>query len=127
MQSQSTCIVNTEFGDFSVLFNISPVVSETEFKLFIEHHFSKENITSKQPELKIKKISAYLEGKDMFMGKIPLFFTFLGEKNIWASDAILGSCSEEVMKWVMWVTVDIQINNELKKQTFFIEFDSKRY
>lgn len=53
----------------------------------------------------IKIISAWIEGKDMYMGKIPLFFN----ENKYAPKAttMIGVCTEDSMVWVMHITIEI--------------------
>lgn len=68
--TQNTCVVKTDFGDFSLLFNLDPVVTETPFELVLVAN----------SQYVINKVTAHMEGKNMFMGKIPLFFKPLNIK-----------------------------------------------
>lgn len=47
--------------------------------------------------------SAFIEGRDMYMGKIPVFFTSDGDK--YRSEVLLGACTEAQMVWRMTVNV----------------------
>lgn len=116
--SQSHCEINTSNGVFKVLFNVEPVITENEFEisLTLDGHST------------IKKVSAYMEGKKMFMGKIPLFFEQVSEKNLFITKALLGSCSEERMRWIINFTVSIEQENETAiDEMFSIEFNSQRF
>ncbi|MEI6895568.1 MAG: hypothetical protein V5789_13290 [Colwellia sp.] len=100
---------------------------------FSQHHLS-DKIKTERPftielsQLKnnsvssLTKVTAYLEGKDMFMGKVPVFFQQKGQSNVYLAQSLLASCSEEEMVWRLWVTIDK--NGEAK--TFFVDFTSQR-
>ncbi len=51
--------------------------------------------------IKIEK--AILEGVNMYMGSIPLFFKS-EQKNTWHAEAMVGACSEPEMTWRLTVT-----------------------
>ena len=62
-------------------------------------------------EKNIRITSAWLEGKDMFMGKIPLFFApnNITKSNFHVSaQTMIGACTEESMVWVMNIAVEIE-------------------
>ena len=115
--SQSHCEIATSNGVFNILFNIDPVITENEFDISLKFDGGS----------KIKKVSAYIEGKDMFMGKIPLFFESISENSLYLSQAMLGSCNEELMNWVINFTVSIEKQDKtIIDETFPIEFVSQR-
>ena len=70
----------------------------------------------------IIKATAYLEGRDMFMGKVPVFFETMGKKNIYVAESLLANCSEEQMVWRLWITVQLAENTTI----FFVDFTSQR-
>lgn len=75
-------------------------------------------------------IVGYMEGKTMFMGKIPLFFTEEAKNNssYFIAQTMLGSCSEDKMTWRLWLTIANKVVNKSKvPTTFFIDFDSTRF
>ena len=78
--------------------------------------------------IQLKSISSYLEGKDMFMGKIPVFFEngAKQEHNLMMAESLLASCSEEIMTWLFWFNIEILVDGVVQHQDFLIEFDSKR-
>ncbi len=116
--TQSHCEINTSNGVFKVLFNVDPVITENEFDISLKL----------ESALKIKNVSAYMEGKKMFMGKIPLFFQPTSEKNMYLTQAILGSCSDDKMRWVINFIVSIeQADKTLVDESFSIEFNSQRF
>ncbi|NQZ79583.1 MAG: hypothetical protein HRT52_01075 [Colwellia sp.] len=121
LASQSKCVVTNELGQFNLLFNVEEIHGELPFELSITYDSNDNDI----------KFSAYLEGKDMFMGKIPVFFTKMKNENKQISEILLANCSEDNMVWRLWVTVEASTDNEKtlklkKKKTFFIDFTSTR-
>ena len=123
--SQSQCQVNTELANFSIKFSQQQLSDKvkTELPFFIE---LTELVESSQSDQVAKEnttnISAYLEGKDMFMGKVPVFFEQSGKAGVYSAQSLLASCSEENMDWRLWITADISG----KTQTFFVDFTSQR-
>ncbi|WP_371185313.1 hypothetical protein [Thalassotalea maritima] len=50
------------------------------------------------------RIEGYLEGKDMYMGKIPLVFHF--RNGLFYAKTMIGACIEQSMIWQMQLTID---------------------
>lgn len=135
IESQSLCEVNTELGSFSIKFSQHQLSDKvkTELPFFIElaerkktselviEHSSKPS-TKKSTTKSSTKVSAYLEGKDMFMGKVPVFFEQGTNEGTYVAQSLLASCSEDRMVWRLWITVDMSE----KTQTFFVDFTSQR-
>ena len=129
VNSQTRCEVVTEFGTVSVKFNVEKVLTELPFSIqvtLIKDAKATEGFKSKNN----LKVVGYMEGETMFMGKIPLFFDANAEgkhDGIHTAETMLGSCSEDIMTWRLWITLEEQGNTELNQQmTFFIDFDSTR-
>ncbi len=126
LASQTHCDVNTKFGLFSIQFS-GEVESpqgrvKTELPFQIKIRFDAVDKTHQ-----LKGISSYLEGKTMFMGKIPVFFQKdKKENNVMVAETLLASCSEDVMTWRLWIEVEITSDDNAIQQNFFIDFDSKR-
>ena len=124
LSSQSPCEVETDVGTFAVQFSgqldMGKIKTELPFEVKIK--FDAKTNTSQ-----MKSVSSYLEGKTMFMGKIPVFFQS-SEKNSdsMSAESLLASCSEEVMTWRLWFTVEIAQVDKTIQQDFFIDFDSQR-
>ncbi len=118
--SQSQCEINTEFGEFSVKFSQHQLSDKvkTELPFFIEltQTFQQNTMQS------ITNATAYLEGRDMFMGKVPVFFDQISEGNVYLAQSLLANCSEEQMVWRLWITVELKD----KTKTFFVDFTSQR-
>ncbi len=53
-------------------------------------------LQSKQP---LKQVTAEIVGVSMYMGRIPLRFTFDDNSGLWRSDFMLGACSDPNMIW----------------------------
>jgi hypothetical protein len=123
LSSQSDCVLDTELGQFSIEFSglAEHGKLKTELPFHIQVQFSPYDKSHQ-----LTSIDSYLEGKDMFMGKIPVFFQPNTKENKLQADTLLASCSEEVMTWRLWLTVDIGTSDEVKQQVLFIDFDSKR-
>ena len=129
--SQSQCQVNTKLANFSIKFSQQHLSDKvkTELPFFIELAELielTESAESPQAEQITKKnttnITAYLEGKDMFMGKVPVFFEQSGKDGVYLAQSLLASCSDEQMVWRLWITADISGQT----QTFFVDFTSQR-
>jgi len=124
LASQSRCEVSTELGTFTIEFSgqIDAGKVKTELPFEIQLSFDAMNQNAQ-----LKSVSSYLEGKTMFMGKIPVFFQRAersSESQI--AQTLLANCSEDIMTWRLWFTVDIEQVEETTKQDFFIDFDSQR-
>ena len=131
LESQSQCVVETQFGKIEVLFNRNKILTEVPFTIYLK--FINEDSAK---AYKIAQVKAYMEGKEMFMGKIPVFFSVTEQKNTLMAETLLGSCSEEQMVWRLWLTVssEEQLNNKEEasdkksaEETFFIDFNSSRF
>ncbi|MDX2370590.1 MAG: hypothetical protein QNK36_19665 [Colwellia sp.] len=124
LASQSRCVVSTDLGTFTVEFSgqIEMGKVKTELPFQIQLTFDALNQNSQ-----LKSVSSYLEGKSMFMGKIPVFFQS-SEKNSNSpiAQTLLVSCSEEVMTWRLWFAIEIEQADKAVQQDFFIDFDSQR-
>lgn len=124
LTSQSECEVISEHGNFSIQFSgqVEQGRIKTELPFSIQLKFSES-----QQVHQLKRVSSYLEGKDMFMGKIPVFFKpEQNMSNIMIAETLLANCSEEVMTWRLWFQVDIVVADEIQQHSFFIDFDSQR-
>ena len=117
LASQSQCVVNTAIGDIEVLFDKTKVLTEVPFTITLNN----------KGKVKLVSAKGYLEGKDMFMGQVPVFFQ--QAKSVFEAETLLGSCSEEQMIWLLWLTLEYQdsVTSEVKSLTFNIEFTSYRY
>jgi len=121
--SQNNCEITTELGKFIVQFSgeLEEGKIKTELPLYIRLKFNGD-----KESYKLQKADSFMEGTNMFMGKIPVFFEVSSEKNTLIAQTLLASCSEDVMTWRLWFTIDINVDNNIKQQSFFIDFDSKR-
>ena len=130
IDDQSTCKVLTKFGTILVKFNVKKILTELPFSIRLE--FKKDHLLSDntRPQY-LNSVNGYMEGKTMFMGKIPLFFNNQlegNEDNPFIAETMLGSCSEDRMTWRIWITLEmIDVNNNKDQTTFFIDVDSTRY
>ncbi|WP_232771217.1 hypothetical protein [Colwellia sp. 75C3] len=132
IESQSRCEVSTELGIFSIKFSQNQLSDKvkTELPFVIELSQlaqittpNKSNqTTTKSTKQSITNVSAYLEGKDMFMGKVPLFFEQGANEGTYIAQSLLASCSEDQMVWRLWVTIE----RGEKTKTFFVDFTSQR-
>jgi hypothetical protein len=93
---------------------------------FKKDHLFNDNIRSENSY----SVVGYMEGKTMFMGKIPLFFNKEVKKNsaYFLAQTMLGSCSEDKMIWRLWLTIENKVASKSKvPTTFFIDFHSTRF
>lgn len=124
LTSQSSCEVSTDLGTFTIEFSgqvdTGKVKTELPFQIQLTFVGMAENF-------QLKNVSSYLEGKSMFMGKIPVFFQMTeNSSDTTIAQTLLASCSDEVMTWRLWFTVEVEQADKITKQDFFIDFDSKR-
>lgn len=124
LASQNNCEVTTELGTYTIEFSgqveTGKIKTELPFQIRLTFDAVNENF-------QVKSVSSYLEGKTMFMGKVPVFFQITeNSSDIFHAQTLLASCSEEVMTWRLWFTVKIEQESLITEQTFFIDFDSKR-
>lgn len=126
MTHQNTCQIDTRNGQFYVSFNAPKVVAEVPFAINVKYHGSG----------KLTSLKGYMEGVHMYMGKIPLIFdketplnsddhiSDLALGKSYVAETMLGSCSENKMRWKIWFSAEVLESNVTKEQSFFIEFDS---
>jgi hypothetical protein len=129
INSQTTCEIMTKFGTVLVTFNVEKVLTELPFNLQVK--FKNDPSLNAKSSLKHSfNVVGYMEGKTMFMGKIPLLFTekVNNNDNHFIAETMLGSCSEDMMIWRLWLTIEKQEGSDNKEQTtFFIDFESSRF
>lgn len=124
LSSQNQCDINSEFGRFNIQFSgqveQGRIKTELPFQVQLKFDMAKQGY-------QLKNVTSYLEGKSMFMGKVPVFFK-LNEKNsnVMIAETLLANCSEEIMTWRLWLQIDIVIADTVKQQSVFIDFESER-
>ena len=111
---QTNCQINKpcNYSDgISILLGSETVEPETPF-----------TITLKAP-LNQKIIKAKLEGVDMYMGTIPVFFTEQ-PKGIWQAQVMVGACSLSLMQWRLMVELQPaeSANTSDKNENFAIYY-----
>ena len=108
LEQQSSCSFAVADGHVEVLFDANKIIAEQVVNMVVKYHGAQ----------RLTSISGYLEGVDMFMGKIPLFLIAdNGDKiearledsiklqpQIFNAELLVGSCSAEKMTWRMWLT-----------------------
>ncbi len=114
---KNNCVFGEESIDLSIVFRQKPVIEE---ELFVEIlHASEQKISR-----------AWIEGINMYMGKIPVMFddpimkqqdTVNGNGELGVF--FLGSCTESKMQWVLYVETT-QKNTELPKR-YSVFFDTQ--
>jgi len=101
--SQSHCEISNEAASYSVKFSqleISDnIITEQPFVIELTP------LANKIKRANISKVSGYLEGKDMFMGKVPVFFEQDTTGNRYLAQTLLANCSEDQMIWRLWIKV----------------------
>jgi hypothetical protein len=70
-------------------------------------------------EKPLRSLSAVIVGKSMYMGKIPLRFTFDDKTGTWRSDFMLGACSDPQMLWQLQMLLTDQSGNQQQLETEF--------
>lgn len=136
IRQQSQCFFDIADGQAKVQFNVDKIIVEQEFTLAINYSGDKT----------LASISGYLEGVEMYMGKIPIFLRLIqakeGNHNQVSDDKMLsesdteiiheerlqifqgqvqvGSCSAEKMTWRMWLTFTTSDNQTHHKMLTII-------
>ena len=122
LEFQSQCQFDVADGHVDVLFDVNKIVAEHAFNISVNYR----GVNN------IKAVNGYMEGVDMFMGKIPLFLEPhigldditinevtsskaqalenekpIGEaqKQIYRGELLVGSCSAGQMIWKIWLTL----------------------
>ncbi len=122
LEFQSQCQFDVADGHVDVLFDVNKIVAEHAFNISVNYR----GVNN------IKAVNGYMEGVDMFMGKIPLFLEpHIGldditinkvasskaqalenekpiaeaQKQIYRGELLVGSCSAEQMTWKIWLTL----------------------
>ncbi|WP_394173315.1 hypothetical protein [Thalassotalea litorea] len=102
------CRYSDDWGVAVLTSSLKTITSEEIFDFYLD--FNDEH------SVEIK--SAFLQGRDMYMGKIPLFFNY--HQSRFTSQALLGACTEPTMVWRM--TINAEINH--KPRTLHFDFAS---
>ncbi|MBL4940867.1 MAG: hypothetical protein JKY81_04300 [Colwellia sp.] len=124
LTSQSQCDVATEFGHVNIEFSgqIAQGKIKTELPFHIQLHFDALN-----DSYKLQRVNSHLEGAEMFMGKIPVFFDVIEKGGTsYLAESLLANCMEDEMIWRLWFQLEFSVDNEIKQQDFFIDFVSLR-
>ncbi|TRX56955.1 hypothetical protein [Thalassomonas sp. M1454] len=103
-------------ADLEIKLSTEPKVVKAESEIDFELQ-----IKSLKP---VKITSAWLEGKDMFMGKIPLFFnpSDISATNLpitVTAQTMIGACTEDTMVWIM--NIALEIEGEARLIQFYFE------
>jgi hypothetical protein len=136
LAQQNPCQFDLGAGQVQVLFNVDKVIAEQPFTMLVNYHGSE----------KIANITGYLEGGDMFMGKIPLFIEqrLLSSRvnkpaleniptkqtvqhqqdnnQVFQADVLVGSCSAEQMTWHIWLTFTTVKNTTYHKMLTIVSY-----
>lgn len=108
---QSICEKEFDEGKLDILFNVAKIMPETEVGIKLKS-------TIEKP---IENITGFIEGKSMYMGKIPLLFSSPDNQNEVEATFMLGSCSDPNMTWRTWIEVEFKDGS---KRNFFFDFAS---
>lgn len=103
LEQQSLCHFDMAGGRVAVLFDVNKVIAEQAFNMSVNYTGS----------AKIISVKGYMEGVEMFMGKIPLFLETVNTKSSsvdeskaqeFQGEIFVGSCSADKMTWRVWLT-----------------------
>ena len=123
IEGQSECQVVLPIGNAGVSFNLARITAETPFDI----------VVTIESAADITKVSGYLEGVNMYMGKIPLFSNEMVKSDDENSlnvvfNTQLGSCAAPQMRWQAWLVVEyLDDSNKAQETRFSIEFPSYQY
>jgi hypothetical protein len=114
IEQQSQCYFDVADGRVEILFDVDKIIAEQAFNISVNYIGTSS----------INTVSGYMEGVDMFMGKIPLFLEKKIESDkipnlqtqtntelmdphsgqVFLGEMLVGSCSAEKMVWRVWLT-----------------------
>ncbi len=141
IEQQSQCYFELAGGRVEVLFDVNRITAEQAFNMSV-------NYTGAN---RIKAVSGYMEGVDMFMGKIPVFLepkvatdklavdkmsslkaqaqkkALLANKHnqqIFRGELLVGSCSAAQMTWQVWLTFTMADNQTQTKMLTIVSYRS---
>ena len=119
ISAQSQCHAEGEFGQFTITFDTEKPIAEQPFYMYVRY----------QGDKQLSKLEAYMEGKNMYMGKVPLFFETDDTNKSSAQKAmvLLGSCSEDKMLWQINFIATFNEGTKTKQKLFMIELISTQY
>jgi hypothetical protein len=111
LSSQSQCIFNTEYGELSFSFSgiaqEGRMVSEEAFMIMASFRPSVNGLSLDSSNISIAKLTGYLAGKDMFMGKIPVSFKqSASNKSEFLGTTLTSRCADDFMVWTLNVQVE---------------------
>lgn len=135
IENQSECLIAIDVGEFNVAFSEHKLLAERPFYIQVSANTAD----------RIISLNGFIEGKAMFMGKIPVFFdqpsaskqaalqsengsgAGFPRQSLYTAETLVAACVEEQMRWVLWLTVITEAQNgEQVKRSFPIEFDAFR-
>lgn len=117
--SQSLCEITINKSKYNLKFSQVNLMDKVKTELPFAIELSPAATDSSDS---ITKVTGTLEGKDMFMGKIPVFFEKNSQSNQYLAQSLLASCSEDEMVWRLALSVEINGENE----TAVVDFTSQR-
>jgi hypothetical protein len=117
--SQTECFVATKLANFSIKFSQYQLTDNIEAELPFTIELAV--IDEDKDKQNVAKVSAHMEGRDMYMGKVPVFFKQNDNKSAYLAETMLASCSGGKMVWRLWITTEMAE----QQQQFFVDFTSK--
>lgn len=105
LNGKTECIKRVDERSVELKADTNRVTPETPFHMIMKV----DNYTG------IEKVSGYMEGVSMYMGKIPLLFHFDKENQRFVAPTLVGSCSDPQMHWR--VVLDVTINKSGQLET----------
>lgn len=130
LAQQSQCEFDLAGGKVQVLFDVDKITAEQSFNMVVNYHGAETLIN----------ISGYLEGGDMYMGKIPLFIeprlsvnsienkiaadVKQASKQVFQAEVLVGSCSAEQMTWRIWLTFTTSEHKAYSKMLTVVSYRS---
>ncbi len=152
LSSQNTCLIASDIAEISIEFS-QAIIDEKSLRFSDKNIFSELDFDvivainqRKSTTNKIKSVTGFFEGVNMFMGKIPSLFSSATVEQVAAlnlardksdvvedyfiSKGILANCAEETMTWRLWLTLEFEhLDNDAAvsdKKVVFIDFTAQR-
>ena len=114
IDSQSSCNMTLENYSVDLAFDQLKLKAENPFTL---HLLTKGSLP------KNLTLSGHIEGENMYMGKIPLFFEPTSQG--FSAKSMLGSCSEKKMRWRFYIHATFELAGKKKHLERYFTVESE--
>ena len=132
---QSPCYIENLVGRFDIYILSDELKAEEPFKVAVQYSPHKElidtykidkQIDTSLENLQLTKLTGYMEGKYMFMGKIPVMFN--KHEKVFVANTLVSACHQDKMicKLILTAELENSVHKQINSLPFVIEFEASR-